>query len=71
VAEHPSIKTMTSLTTKEESVAEHQLPSTHTKEESGKVFHTSTLSSRNEWIIDSGATDHMTFGKLWLQSFKP
>jgi hypothetical protein len=71
VAEHPLIKTMTSLTTKEESVAGHQLPSTHTKEESGKVFHTSTLSSRNEWIIDSGATDHMTFDKLWLQSFKP
>jgi len=69
VAEHPSTNIMSSLMTKEESVAEH--PSTFNKEESGKVFHTSTPSSINEWIIDFGATDHITFDKLCLQYVKP
>ena len=47
VAEHTSNKT--NLTTKEACVAEHQHPKeTFIEEESGKVFHTSSLSSRNE-----------------------
>jgi hypothetical protein len=38
---------------------------------SGKVLHTSSTRNSNEWIIDSGATDHMTFDNLCLQSLKP
>jgi len=38
---------------------------------SGKVLHTSSTRNSNEWIIDSGTTDHMTFDNLCLQSLKP
>jgi hypothetical protein len=38
---------------------------------SGKAFHTSTASNSNEWIIDSGAPDHMIFDNLCIQSLKP
>ncbi|XP_022872304.1 uncharacterized protein LOC111391338 [Olea europaea var. sylvestris] len=37
----------------------------------GKVFNTSTTSGNNTWIIDLGATDHMTFDISGLQSLKP
>jgi DeoR/GlpR family transcriptional regulator of sugar metabolism len=33
---------------------------------SGKVLHTCSTRNSNEWIIDSGATDHMTFDNLCL-----
>ena len=38
---------------------------------SGRVFHTSSTRNSNEWKIDSGATNHMTFDNLCLQSLKP
>jgi len=38
---------------------------------SGKVLHTSSTRNSNEWIIDFGATNHMTFDNLCLQSLKP
>ncbi|KAG7983008.1 hypothetical protein I3843_04G082300 [Carya illinoinensis] len=38
---------------------------------SGKVLHTSAPSSSSEWIIDSGAIDHMTFNNHHIQSIKP
>ena len=38
---------------------------------SGKALHTSAPTSSSVWIIDSGATDHMTFDNLYIQSMKP
>ena len=38
---------------------------------SGKVIYTSFTRNSNEWIIDSGVTDHMTFDNLCLQYLKP
>ena len=36
----------------------------------GKALHTSTPVSHSEWIIDSGATNHMTFNNNHIQSIK-
>jgi hypothetical protein len=36
----------------------------------GKAFHNSTPISHSEWIIDSGATNHMTFNNNHIQSIK-
>ncbi|KAG6687043.1 hypothetical protein I3842_11G050900 [Carya illinoinensis] len=38
---------------------------------SGKALHTSAPSSNSEWIIDFGATNHMTFENHHIQSMKP
>jgi hypothetical protein len=37
----------------------------------GKALHTSTFVRNSEWIIDSGATNHMTFNNNCIQSIKP
>ncbi|KAL0393487.1 UNVERIFIED_CONTAM: Retrovirus-related Pol polyprotein from transposon RE1 [Sesamum latifolium] len=37
----------------------------------GKVFHTYVPTNNSTWIIDSGATDHMTFDTNHVKSFKP
>ena len=37
----------------------------------GKALTTSTPNSNSAWIIDSGATDHMTFDSTHVRSFKP
>lgn len=37
----------------------------------GKVLNTSSLVSNNTWIVDSGATDHMTFDSRKISSLKP
>ena len=36
----------------------------------GKVLHISTLVSNNAWIIDSGATNHMTFDSRQVSPLK-
>ena len=36
----------------------------------GKALHTSAPVSHSEWIIDSGAIDHMTFDSNHIQSMK-
>ena len=36
----------------------------------GKTLHTYTLVSHSEWIIDSSATNHMTFNNNHIQSIK-
>ena len=38
---------------------------------SGKALRTSAPTSSSVWIIDSGATDHMTFDNLHIQFMKP
>ncbi|KAL0282712.1 UNVERIFIED_CONTAM: Copia protein [Sesamum angustifolium] len=38
--------------------------------DTGKVFQTSTSTINNSWIIDSGATDHMTFDTNHVKSLK-
>ena len=37
----------------------------------GKVLNMSTLFSNSAWIIDSGATDHMTFDSRQVSPLKP
>jgi hypothetical protein len=37
----------------------------------GKALHTSTFVRNSEWIIDSVATNHMTFNNNCIQSIKP
>ncbi|KAL0293025.1 UNVERIFIED_CONTAM: Retrovirus-related Pol polyprotein from transposon TNT 1-94 [Sesamum radiatum] len=37
----------------------------------GKVFHTYAPTNNSAWIIDSGATDHMTFDTNHVKSLKP
>ena len=37
----------------------------------GKVLNISTLVSNSAWIIDSGATDHMTFDSRQVSPLKP
>ena len=37
----------------------------------GKVFNMSAPVSNSGWIIDSGATDHMTFDSRQVSPFKP
>ena len=41
-----------------------------TFENVGKTLHTSTPVSHSEWIIDSGATNYMTFDNNHIQSIK-
>ena len=39
-----------------------------TSDSGGKVLHTSTYVINNTWIIDSSATDHMTFDSKQISS---
>ena len=41
-----------------------------TFENVGKTLHTSTLVCHSEWIIDSGATNHITFDNNHIKSIK-
>lgn len=42
-----------------------------TRSNGGKTLNISTLVSNSAWIIDSGATDHMTFDSRQVSPFKP
>ncbi|KAL0421755.1 UNVERIFIED_CONTAM: Retrovirus-related Pol polyprotein from transposon RE1 [Sesamum latifolium] len=68
---HHATVAVTKPTNVSENSSNHASVAVVESSNTGKVFHTYVPTNNSAWIIDSGATDHMTFDTNHVKSLKP